>query len=250
MTDTLNIPLSHTCPNCGALVAGDMPCPACALVGAFDTLGFNDPPPSAHFSPLDLPSNFRHYRVEREIAAGGMGMVYDAWDTQLGRRVALKMLRHVFFATEVERLRFQSEAELASRLDHPNIVPIHEVGVHEGQPYFTMKFINGASLAGSMATGALAPRDAAALMLKIARAVQHAHQRGVIHRDLKPANILIDEQGEPWLTDFGVAKWLEGDSGLTLTQSIVGTPHYMSPEQAAGRSRRASPLPPMSGPSV
>ncbi len=169
-----------------------------------------------------------------------MGMVYEAWDTQLGRRVALKMLRQVFFATEVERLRFQNEAELASRLDHPNIVPIHEVGVHEGQPYFTMKVIDGVSLAQRLAAGAISPRQAAALMLKIARAVQHAHQRGIIHRDLKPGNVLLDEQGEPWLTDFGVAKWLDADSGLTLTRSLIGTPDYMSPEQAAGRSGEIS----------
>lgn len=169
-----------------------------------------------------------------------MGMVYEAWDPQLGRRVALKMLRQVFFATEVERLRFQSEAELASRLDHPNIVPIYEVGVHEGQPYFTMKIISGVSLAQRLEEGSLGPRLAASLLKKIARAVQHAHQRGVIHRDLKPGNVLLDEQGEPWLTDFGVAKWLGADSSLTLTHSLLGTPDYMSPEQAAGRNREIS----------
>ncbi len=169
-----------------------------------------------------------------------MGVVYEAWDTQLGRSVALKMLRQVFFATEVERLRFQGEAELASRLDHPGIVPIHEVGVHEGQPYFTMKFIRGGSLADRLAVGSLAPREAAALMARIARAVQHAHQRGIIHRDLKPANILLDEKGDPLLTDFGVAKWLDGNSGLTGTQSLIGTPDYMSPEQVAGRSSEIS----------
>lgn len=169
-----------------------------------------------------------------------MGMVYEAWDSQLGRSVALKMLRQVFFATELERLRFQSEAELASRLDHPGIVPIYEVGVHEGQPYFTMKLIRGGSLADRLAVGSLAPREAAALMAQIARAVQHAHQRGVIHRDLKPANILLDESGEPWLTDFGVAKWLDGNSTLTATRTLVGTPDYMSPEQAAGRSGEIS----------
>jgi WD40 repeat protein len=192
------------------------------------------------FSPLDLPSSFRHYRVDREIAAGGMGVVYEAWDTQLGRSVALKMLRQVFFATEMERLRFQNEAELASRLDHPGIVPIYEVGVHEGQPYFTMKLIRGGNLADRLAVGSLAPREAAALMASIARAVQHAHQRGIIHRDLKPANILLDEAGEPLLTDFGVAKWLDGNSGLTSTQTLIGTPDYMSPEQAAGRCSEIS----------
>jgi Protein kinase domain len=218
-----------------------MPCPACALAGAFATLGFNEPPlPAPRFSPLDLPSSFRHYRVDREIAAGGMGMVYEAWDTLLGRRIALKMLRRALFATDAERLRFQSEAELGSRLDHPHIVPVHEVGVHEGQPYFTMKLIHGGSLAKDMAAGATAPREAATLMLKIARAVHHAHQRGVIHRDLKPANILLDEWGEPWLTDFGVAKWLETDSCLTNTQTLIGTPDYMSPEQASGRVREIS----------
>jgi WD40 repeat protein len=231
----------RTCPICGARIAGDNPCPACALSIAFATLAFDEPPPALpRFSPLDLPSDFRHYRVEREIAAGGMGVVYEAWDPQLGRRVALKMLRQVFFATEVERLRFQGEAELASRLDHPNIVPIYEVGVHEGQPYFTMKVITGVSLAQRLADGAISPRQAATLLQKISRAVQHAHQRGIIHRDLKPGNVLLDEQGEPWLTDFGVAKWLGADSSLTLTRSLIGTPDYMSPEQAAGRNSEIS----------
>ena len=197
----------RTCPRCGATVAEGEPCPACSLAEAFSTLGFNEESrPAARFSPLDLPSMFRHYRVEREIAGGGMGMVYEARDTRLGRSVALKMLRQVFFATEVERLRFESEAGLASQLDHPHIVPVYEVGVHDGQPYFTMKFIGGGSLADRLATGPLEPRPAVDLMRKIATAVHHAHQRGIIHRDLKPANILLDELGEPWLTDFGVAK--------------------------------------------
>ncbi len=183
---------------------------------------------------------FGHYRVEREIAAGGMGMVYEAEDMRLGRRVALKMLRQVFFATELDRLRFQTEAEMVSQLDHPHIVPVHEVGVHEGQPYFTMKFIRGGHLGERIAAGAIPAREAAGLMVKIAGAVHHAHQRSVLHRDLKPANILLDEAGEPWLTDFGVAKWLEKHSALTLTRSIIGTPDYMSPEQASGRTSAIS----------
>ena len=231
---------TRPCPSCGAPVAQDEPCPACALAGAFATLGFDAPPALVKFTPLDLPSQFGNYKVEREVAAGGMGMVYEAEDTRLGRRVALKMLRQVFFATELERLRFQAEAEMVSRLDHPHIVPIHEVGVQDGQPFFTMKLIRGGNLATRLVAGALAPREAAALMVKIAGAVHHAHQRGVLHRDLKPANILLDEAGEPWLTDFGVAKWLEADAGLTLTRTIMGTPDYMSPEQAAGRTSAIS----------
>ena len=119
------------------------------LAGALDALGFNDPPPPVKFSPLNLPPQFVHYRVEREIAAGGMGMVYDAEDARLGRRVALKMLRRVLFSTKQERLRFQTEAELVSLLDHSNIFPVYDVGVHEGQPYFTMKFIRGGKLGGA-----------------------------------------------------------------------------------------------------
>jgi serine/threonine protein kinase len=135
------------CPSCGASVPADEPCPACTVAGVMETLGLDAEEPakelSPHFSPLDLPSTFGHYRVESEIAAGGMGVVYEAEDTRLGRRVALKMLRQVFFATEKERLRFQAEAELASQLDPPHIVPVHEVGEHDGQPYFTMKIVRG-----------------------------------------------------------------------------------------------------------
>lgn len=234
----MNSAASHHCQTCGALVTGNEPCPACALVGALDLLGFNEPAAlTPRFSPIDLPSSFGHYRVEREIAAGGMGMVYEAEDTRLGRRVALKMLRQVFFATEMERLRFQSEAELASQLDHPHIIPIHEVGEHEGQPYFTMKLLRGGNLADRLAGGQTLPaKEAAAMMVKIARAVHHAHQYGVLHLDLKPANILLDEVNEPWLADFGIGKLLNSNSGLTATRAISGTPDYMSPEQAAGRS--------------
>jgi len=232
------------CPSCGASVSADEPCPACTVAGVMETLGIEIEPrlkgPTHHFSPLDLPSTIWHYRVESEIAAGGMGVVYEAVDTRLGRRVALKMLRQVFFATEKERLRFQAEAELASQLDHPHIVPVHEVGEHDGQPYFTMKIVRGKSLADRPDEKSLPATEAAALMAKIARAVHHAHQRGVLHRDLKPANILLDASGEPWLTDFGLAKLLDAVSELTLTQTLIGTPDYMSPEQAAGRKGEIS----------
>ncbi|MFT5327129.1 MAG: hypothetical protein ACI8P0_005017 [Planctomycetaceae bacterium] len=237
----MNSSSTRLCQTCGALVSEGAPCSACAFVGAFEALGLNEPAaPETRFSPIDLPSTFGHYRVEREIAAGGMGMVYEAEDTRLGRPVALKMLRQVFFATEKERLRFQSEAELASQLDHPNIVPIHEVGEHDGQPYFTMKIIRGGNLAERLAEEPIPAGEAAAMMINIASAVHHAHRHGVLHLDLKPANILLDERKIPLLTDFGLAKLLVSESSLTLTQTIAGTPDYMSPEQATGRKSEIS----------
>ncbi len=242
----LNPPSSRLCQSCGAPVPADLPCTVCSLAGVLEGLtlplvespGLPRPP---GFSPFELPSTFGHYRVEREIAAGGMGMVYEAEDTRLKRRVALKMLQRVLFSTEDARRRFRNEAELASQLDHPHIVPILEVGKCEGQPYFTMKFIRGGNLADLLTAGKLPVREAAGLLVKIARAVHYAHLHGVLHLDLKPANILIDEQGEPLLTDFGLARLhLTTEAGNTLTQTIAGTPDYMSPEQAAGRRKDIS----------
>ncbi|MFT5191413.1 MAG: WD40 repeat protein/tRNA A-37 threonylcarbamoyl transferase component Bud32 [Verrucomicrobiales bacterium] len=232
----MSTPTSRSCQSCGATISGDLPCSACSLEGVLafgnDGLDSSEEPPG--FSPFELPSSFGHYRVEREIAAGGAGMVYEAVDTVINRPVALKMLRQVLFSTERERVRFQSEAELVSQMDHPHIIPIYDVGNIEGQPYFTMKLIREGNLAQRLDAGKLPPREAAVLVAKIAHAVHHAHQRGVLHRDLKPSNILLDGDGQPLLTDFGLAKWLDRDSGLTVTQTISGTPDYMSPEQAAG----------------
>lgn len=169
-----------------------------------------------------------------------MGMVYEATDTRLGRSVALKMLRQVFFATELDRVRFQKEAEFTSLLDHPYIAPVYHVGEVDGQPYFAMKVIQGGNLADHLAEKSLPTREAVALMIKVASAVHHAHQRGILHRDLKPANILLDEEGEPRLTDFGLATLQEVDARLTRTQAVAGTPEYMSPEQAAGHREAIS----------
>ncbi|MBV09068.1 MAG: hypothetical protein CMN21_07605 [Rubinisphaera sp.] len=178
---------------------------------------------------------FGDYELLFEIARGGMGVVYKARQVRLNRVVALKMILAGQFAGSADVQRFQSEAEAAAQLDHPGIVPIFEVGEHGGHHFFSMGFVEGNSLAHEIADGPLPPREAAEIVRRIADAVQFAHEKGVVHRDLKPANILIDRDGVPRVTDFGLAKRIEGESNLTATGQILGTPSYMPPEQAAGR---------------
>ncbi len=190
------------------------------------------PPPQS----LEVES-LGDYTLISPLARGGMGVVYRARQRSLEREVALKMMLAGQFADAEEVRRFRAEAEAAARLDHPHIVPIYDVGEHEGRAWFSMRLIEGGTLARKMkdTPGArLPPREAAALLVKIARAAHYAHQRGLIHRDLKPANILLDAQGEPLITDFGLAKEI-GNEGLTMTGAVLGTPGYMAPEQAAGK---------------
>ena len=183
------------------------------------------PPPTIRY--------FGDYELLEEIARGGMGIVYKARQVSLNRLVALKMILAGSFASNRDVQRFRTEAESAANLDHPHIVPIYEVGDHEGQQYYSMKFVEGTSLAGHP-RGEV--RTEVAGLIDVARAVHHAHQRGVLHRDLKPSNVLVDSQGTRLVTDFGLAKRLaDGDGSFTETGQVLGTPKYMAPEQAAGR---------------
>jgi WD40 repeat protein len=252
------------CPVCGAELPIDAPrghCPACLLKLALggDTSEALDPGPepdswgeTTSLSGTDLPTtappadgpgdpagvagSFGDYEVLGEIARGGMGVVYRARQLSLNRTVALKVIRAGQLADDSEVRRFRLEAEAAAGLDHPGIVPVYEVGRHQGQDFFSMGYVAGGSLAHELASGPLPPRRAAELARQVAEAVGYAHGRGILHRDLKPANILVDEQGRPRVTDFGLAKRVEDDSGLTRSGAVMGTPSYMPPEQAEGRN--------------
>jgi WD40 repeat protein/tRNA A-37 threonylcarbamoyl transferase component Bud32 len=187
------------------------------------------------------------YQLQRRLAEGGMGVVWLARQVSLQRTVAVKMIRSGLLATPAEVERFRREAEAAAALDHPNIVPVYEIGEDGGRHFFSMKFLEGGNLAELSAScdpdtrrSVAWMRRAAGLVSRMARAVHHAHQRGVLHRDIKPTNVLLDEEGTPHLTDFGLAKLTDRDIGMTQTVMVMGTPGYMAPEQAAGNTAQVT----------
>ena len=205
-----------------------------SLMAADDVAGnFLDSTAAADASPRRIGD----YEILSEVARGGMGVVYAARQARLDRVVALKVMSGGSLGRDSHLARFKVEAHAAANLSHPNIVPIHEIGEHDGCHYFSMPLVDGPTLAARLVNGPLPSPEAAMLVSKMARAVHHAHQHGVLHRDLKPTNILLDRSGEPHLTDFGLAKILERDVTLTVTDAIMGTPAYMSPEQARGDPR-------------
>ncbi len=177
-------------------------------------------------------TNFGDYELIEEIARGGMGIVFKARHRKLNRIAAVKMIRDGQFSSQEEVQRFHIEAEAAAQLDHSGIVPIYEISDHNGQPFFAMKFVEGGSLAAHRDRIRADRQKLVEFVVKIADAVHHAHQRGILHRDIKPANILLDEDDNPLITDLGLAKTTGVESGLTQTGAIVGTPSYMPPEQA------------------
>lgn len=187
---------------------------------------------AGHPGALQAQRVGNHVLLE-EVGRGGMGVVYRARQGELGRIVALKRLLLGGSASPSSLARFRAEAEAVARLSHPHIVPVHDVGEDEGQPYFVMTYIEGTTLALRLADAPLSPAEGARLLTRVCRAVHYAHSQGILHRDLKPSNILIDLEGQPYVSDFGLAKQFDSEAGLTESGAILGTPSYMAPEQAS-----------------
>jgi serine/threonine protein kinase/tetratricopeptide (TPR) repeat protein len=199
--------------------------------------GLSGPADENGETPTDarIPMHFGDYELLNEIGRGGQGVVYRARQKSLNRTVALKVIGLGRWASTPHLRRFRHEAESAARLEHPQIVPIYEIGEGDGSCYFSMKFVEGGELDEVVRREPMSTRRAAELLVKIARTVHFAHERGILHRDIKPGNILVDKNGEPHLTDFGLARLIEQESTITNSFDVLGTPSYMAPEQAAGR---------------
>src|SRR3989454_7660167 len=256
------IRIIRICRKCGAKIFSDAPealCARCVLKSALSDLagasvaGGGDPgrvdnPARDETDAVAAGHNkiaadaakmlgeLGDYELLEEIGRGGQGVVFRARQKSLNRTVALKVIGLGQWATKAHLKRFRREAEAAASLDHPCIVPIYEVGEREGSCYFSMKFVEGGQLDEVIHRTPMSIRQAAELIAKVARTVHYAHEHGILHRDIKPGNILLDTNGEPHLTDFGLARLLESESTITHTLEVLGTPSYMAPEQAAGNN--------------
>src|SRR5213083_2158132 len=226
------------CRKCGAAIPPDSPqhsCGACLLETA---LGLVEPEREINLNLATSPMlmDFGDYELLEQIGRGGQGVVFRARQKSLNRIVALKVIGLGHWATEAHLKRFRLEAEAAARLEHPGIVPIHEVGERDGSCYFSMKFVEGGQLDEVVRCTPMSIRQTAELIVKVARTVHYAHEHGILHRDIKPGNIPLDAKGEPHLTDFGLARLVETESTVTGSLEIMGTPSYMAPEQAVGNN--------------
>ena len=188
-----------------------------------------------------LPTTFGDFELVEEIGRGGMGVVYRARQQSLGREVALKLILLDHLASETDRARFYAEARAAAKLEHPHIVPVYDLGDVQGRPYISMKLIEGSTLSSQLQNGHMDGKSAAKLLIPLCQAVQYAHENSVLHRDVKPSNIMINHEGQAFLTDFGLAKDLRETPTLTRTGAVVGTPAYMPPEQASGQKPTLDP---------
>src|SRR5581483_4710605 len=225
------------CQECGDQVSDDAPeglCPACLVETAIGP--FADESGDCHSGAI--PGNVGDYELLEEIGRGAQGVVYRARQKSLNRVVAIKIIGLGGWATKAHIKRFRLEAEAAAKLDHPFIVPIHEIGESNGSCYFSMQLVEGGQLDEVLKrqSRSVGIRQAAELIAKLARTVHHAHERGILHRDIKPGNILLDMNEDPHLTDFGLARLLEAESTVTRTTEALGTPSYMAPEQARGNN--------------
>ena len=218
--------------------ASDSLCPACMLRSALEETPEET---AAERGPTVLPRAFGAYELIEEVGRGGMGVVFRARQRTLDRTVAVKLLLSGAYSSEAALRRFQVEAAAAAGLQHANLVAIHDYGEHDGQPFYAMELITGRNLAQVSDGRPLPAPRAAEIMRSLADAVHYAHQRGILHRDLKPSNVLIDEHGHPRITDFGLAKRLDDETGVTLTGQMLGSPNYASPEQLAGREADVGP---------
>src|SRR5206468_546178 len=252
------------CPKCGAEIPADAPeggCPGCLLAtglgllpdapvaagdngGSAENVEANAAVAASHSKKAaraaELLGELGDYELLEEVGRGGQGVVFRARQKSLNRTVALKVISLGQWASKAHLKRFRLEAEAAARLEHPSIVPIHEVGERDGSCYFSMKFVEGGQLDEVVRRTPISIRQAAELIAKVARTVHYAHEHGILHRDIKPGNILLDQKGEPHLTDFGLARLIETDSTVTRTQEVLGTPSYMAPEQAVGNNAAVS----------